>query len=146
MLMSDSILYCYEDASHIDSDRTKSIYLQMDNGTQINPTNSNINDKLLNKTEINRLLDTMTQSPISIPVKHYVKQPDFRSERQYQMRKRRYTAPESSIQMETAVKPAYAPKNTIEHFHEADFYTRAIPRTRYNELQNAINDDTHFRK
>ncbi len=62
------------------------------------------------------------------------------------MKKRRYTAPESSIQMETAVKPAYAPKNTIKHFHEADFYTRAIPTTRYNELLNAINDDTNFRK
>jgi hypothetical protein len=144
--MSDCILYCYEDASHIDPDRTKSIHLQMDNEPQINSTNSNINVKLLNKTEINRLLDTMTQSPISTPVKHYVKQPDFRSERLYQMKKRRHTAPESSSQMETAVKPAYAPKNAIEHFHEADFYTRPIPRTRYHELQNAINDDTHFRK
>ena len=35
MLMSDSILYCYEDASHIDPDRTKSMYLQVDNGTQL---------------------------------------------------------------------------------------------------------------
>ena len=64
MLMSDAILYYHEDASHIDPDRTKSMYLQVDNGTQLNLTNSNISDKLLNKTEINRLLDTMTQSPI----------------------------------------------------------------------------------
>ena len=144
MLMSDSILYCYEDASHIDPNRTR-MCLQVDNGTQLNPKNLNICDKQLNKTEINRLLDTMTQSPISTPVKHYVRQTDFRSERLYRMKKRRYTAPESSMQMETAVQPAYAPKNTI-HFHEADFYTRAIPTTRYNELLNAINKDTHFRK
>jgi hypothetical protein len=141
--MSDSILYCYEYASHIDPERTKGIYLQMDNEPQINSTNSN--GKLLNKTEINRLLDTMTQSPISTPVRHYVKQLDFRSKRLYQMRKRRHTAPESSIQMETTVNPGHAPSNTIEHFHEADFYTRAIPEARYNELQNTINDDTHFR-
>jgi hypothetical protein len=32
MLMSDSILYCYKDASHIDPDRTKSMFLQVDNG------------------------------------------------------------------------------------------------------------------
>jgi hypothetical protein len=75
ILMSDSILYCYEDASHVDPDRTKSIYLQMDNEPQINSTNSNINGKLPNKTKINRLLDAMTQSPISTPVKYYVKQP-----------------------------------------------------------------------
>ena len=80
MLMSDFILYCYEDASHIDPNRTR-MCLQVDNGTQLNPTNLNICDKQLNKTEINRLLDTMTQSPISTPVKHYVRQTDFRSER-----------------------------------------------------------------
>ena len=141
MLMSESILYCNEDASHIDPNRTR-MCLQVDNGTQLNPTNLNICDKLLNKTEINRLLDTMTQSPISSP---YDRQTDFRSERLYRMKKRRYTAPESSMQMETAVQPAYAPKNTT-HFHEADFYTRAIPTTRYNELLNAMNKDTHFRK
>ena len=143
MLMSESILYCYEDASHIDPNRTR-MCLQVDNGTQLNPTHLNICE-LLDKTESNRLLDTMTQSPISTPVIHYVRQTDFRSERLYQMKKRRYTAPESSMQMETAVQPAYAPKNTI-HFHEADFYTRAIPTTRYNELLNAINKTTHFRK
>jgi hypothetical protein len=62
------------------------------------------------------------------------------------MTKRLHTAPESSIQMETTVNPEHAPKNTIEHFHEGDFYTRAIPKARYNELQNTINDNTHFRK
>jgi hypothetical protein len=95
--------------------------LQVDNGAQLNPTNSNISDKLLNKMEINRLLDTMTQSPISTPVKHYVNQPDFRSERLYQIKKRRYTAPESSIQMETAVKPAYCIRTQEYH--------RAFPRS-----------------
>ncbi len=68
MLMSDAIIYRHEDAPHIDPDRTKRMYLQVDNGTQLNLTNSNISDKLLNKMEINRLLDTMTQSPISTPV------------------------------------------------------------------------------
>ncbi len=42
ILMSNPIRYCYQDTSHDHSDRTKSIYLQMDNGLQINLTNSNI--------------------------------------------------------------------------------------------------------
>ena len=42
ILMSKSVHHCYQDDSYVDPDCTRSIYTQMDNGLQINLTNSNI--------------------------------------------------------------------------------------------------------
>ena len=42
ILMSNSVHHCYQDDSYVDPDCTRSIYTQMDNGLQINLTNSNI--------------------------------------------------------------------------------------------------------
>jgi hypothetical protein len=123
ILMSNSILYCYQDASHVDPNRTKSIYLHMDNGPQINPTNSNITTLLCPISKTNT--KTVSYPQPSVP---------------------------SSNNDRTAIgfNPNHAPKNRYRHIdmhsHEADFYSRAISEARYNELHNTINEDNYFWK
>ena len=72
-------------------------------------------ESTLHVTEINRLLDAKTRSPISAPVKYYVKQPDFTSERLYHMTKRLHIAPESDTQMDTTIVSEPSQSNLDEY-------------------------------
>ncbi len=107
-------------------------------------------------TEINRLLDAMTQSPISTPVKYYVKQPDFRSERLYHMTKRLHIAPESDIQMETTIFSEQSQSNLDEYPRVTDgfvinytpqmninnIFTKALPELQYDQLLQCVSTDS----
>jgi hypothetical protein len=119
-------------------------------------TTAESNQKLLHMTEINRLLDAKTRSPNSAPVKYYVKQPDFRSERLYHMTKRLHIAPESDIQMETTIFPEPSQSNLDEYPRVTDefvinytpqmninnIFTKALPELQYDELLQCVSTDS----
>jgi hypothetical protein len=118
ILMSNSIRYCYQDTSHADPDRTKRIYMQMDNGLHINLTNSNITTLCP--------IPGNNASTISHPQQSV---PSGNNDR-------------TVIGFNTELGPKH--RYIDVHFHGTDVTTRAIPETRFNELHNTVKDDTHF--
>jgi hypothetical protein len=120
VLMSKSIRYCYQDTSYADPDRTKSIYLQIDNGLQISLMNSNSNITALCSIPGNNA-SAVSYPQQSVPSGNYDR---------------------TVIGFNTE----HTPKNRYidAHFHGADVTTREIPKARFNELHNTIKDDTHF--
>ena len=111
---------------------------------------------LLYMTEINRLLDTKTRSPISAPVKYYVKQPDFRSERLYHIAKRLHIKPESDMQMETTIVSERSQANRDEYPRVTDEFVinytpqmdlnniiaKTLPELQYDELLQCVSIDS----
>lgn len=105
--------------------------------------------------EIHRILDIITRSPISAPVKYYVKQLDFRSERLYRMTRGRHTAPDSDIQMDTAISPEPSQLNLNEYPRVTDvvinytpqmdlnnIFTKTLPELQYDELLQCVSIDS----
>ncbi len=115
---------------------------------------------LLHTTEINRLLDARTRSPISAQVKYYVKQPDFRSERLYDMTKRLHSAPESDTQMETTIFSEPSQSNLDEYPRVTDefvinytpqmdlnnIFTKTLPELQYYDLIQCVSIDSQKTK
>ena len=111
-------------------------------------------------TEINRLLDIKTRSPISAPVKYYVKQPDFRSERLYHMTKRLHITPESDTQMDTTIFSEPSQSNLDEYPRVTDefvinytpqmdlnnIFTKTLPELQYDELLQYVSIDSQKTK
>ena len=105
--------------------------------------------------EIHRILDIITRSPISAPVQYYVKQLDFRSERLYRMTRGRHTAPDSDIQMDTAISPEPSQLNLNEYPRVTDvvinytpqmdlnnIVTKTLPELQYDELLQCVSIDS----
>ena len=106
---------------------------------------------LLHVTEINRLLDTKTRSLISAPVKYYVKQPDFTSERLYHMTKRLHITPESDTtfsepsQSNLDEYPRVTDEFGINYTPQMElngFCTKPLPELRYDELLQCVSSDS----
>ena len=108
----------------------------------------------LHMAEIHRILDIVTRSPISAPVKYYVKQLDFRSERLY------HIAPDSDIQMETTISSEPSQSNLDEYPRVTDefvvnytpqmdlndIFTTTLPESQYDELLQCVSIDSHKTK
>ena len=114
----------------------------------------------LHMAEIHRILDIMTRSPISAPVKYYVKQLDFRSERLYHMTRGLHIAPDSDIQMETTISSEPSQSNLDEcprvtdefvinytpQMDLNDIFTTTLPESQYDELLQCVSIDSHKTK
>ena len=110
----------------------------------------------LHVTEINYLHDTKTRSPISAPVKYYVKQPDFTSERLYHMTKRLHITPESDTtifsepsQSNLDEYPRVTDEFVINYTPQMDLnniFTKTLPELQYDELLQCVNIDSHKTK
>jgi hypothetical protein len=109
--------------------------------------------------EIHRILDIVTRSPISAPVKYYVKQLDFRSERLYHMRRGLHIAPDSDIQMETIFPepsqlnldeyPRVTDELVINYTPQMDLnniFTKTLPELQYDELLQCVSIDSQENK
>ena len=111
----------------------------------------------LHMAEIHRILDIVTRSPISAPVKYYVKQLDFRSERLYHnMTRGLHIAPDSNIQMETTISSEPSQSNLDEYLRVTDefvinytpqmdlnnIFTKTLPELQYNELLQCVSIDS----
>ena len=114
----------------------------------------------LHMAEIHRILDIMTRSPISAPVKYYVKQLDFRSERLYHMTRGLHIAPDSDIQMETTISSEPSQSNLDEYPRVTDefvinytpqmdlnnIFTKTLPELQYDELLQCVSIDSQENK
>ena len=114
----------------------------------------------LHMAEIHRILDIMTRSPISAPVKYYIKQLDFRSERLYHMTRGLHIAPDSDIQMETTISSEPSQSNLDEYPRVTDefvinytpqmdlndIFTTTLPESQYDELLQCVSIDSHETK
>ncbi len=116
--MSNSIqTYCYQDDSYFDPNRTRSIYMQMDNGLQINLTNSNITALC----------------------------PIFRDDANNISNPQQSILSSNNDQAAIGFITDHATKNRYRHIDNgADVITRANPEAKYNELHNTINGNIYF--
>ena len=105
--------------------------------------------------EIHRILDIMTRSPISAPVKYYFKQRDFRSERLYHMTRGLHIAPDLYIQIAATIFPEPSQLNLTEYPRVTDvvinytpqmdlnnIVTNTLPALQYDELLQCVSIDS----
>jgi hypothetical protein len=110
--------------------------------------------------EIHRILDIVTRSPISAPVKYYFKQRDFRSERLYHKTRGLHITPDLYIQMAATIFPEPSQLNLDEYPRVTDefvinyapqmdlnnIFTKTLPELQYNELLQCVSIDSQENK